>query len=378
MVSGGNAADGKFLELIRHARRGKFKIYIGLAAGVGKTYRMLQEAHALLAQGVDVVVGYVETHNRKETVQQLEGLPVIPRKAVFYKGRSLEEMDVPAILQRHPEMVVVDELAHTNVPGSAHEKRWQDVVQLLEAGIHVISAVNIQHLESLNQQVEKITGVEVTERVPDSVLRLADEVVNIDLTIPELLERLQAGKIYEPAKVEAALKNFFQKDHLLQLRELALREVANQLERQIDTAHITPDRRHTEKLLTCIGTNAKGAREIIRKSARLADRYHAEWYLLYVQTSRETSLNINLATQRHLLNNLQLATELGAQVLKVKAEDVAEEVLREVNERQITLVTLGITTGSFWQRWWRKSITGEIISRITAANTETDIYLVNY
>jgi len=207
-----------FLELIRKSRRGKFKIYMGMSAGVGKTYRMLQEAQTLLRNGVDVKIGYIETHSRKETQQLLEGLPVLPRRKLFYKGKELDELDVQAIINLHPEVVIVDELAHTNIEGSKNEKRWQDVMDILDAGINVISAINIQHIESLNEAVKTITGIEVTERVPDSVLQEADEVVNIDLTADELVTRLKEGKIYAPDKIEIALKNFFQSDKILQLR----------------------------------------------------------------------------------------------------------------------------------------------------------------
>ncbi|HEV2355456.1 MAG TPA: sensor protein KdpD, partial [Puia sp.] len=188
----------KFLDLIRKSRRGKFKIYIGMSAGVGKTYRMLQEAQALLRNGADVKIGYIETHGRKETHDLLEGLPVIPRRKCFYKGKELEELDLQAVLNLHPEIVVIDELAHTNIGGSKNEKRWQDVIDILNSGINVISAVNIQHIESLNEEVKSITGVDVTERIPDSVLQQADEVVNIDLTADELVARLKEGKIYTP------------------------------------------------------------------------------------------------------------------------------------------------------------------------------------
>ena len=211
-----------FLDLIRRSRRGKFKVYIGMIAGVGKTYRMLQEAHELLENGVDVQIGYVETHGRAGTEAQLVGLPVIPRKKIFNKGKELEEMDLEAILQRHPEIVVVDELAHTNVEGCRNRKRWEDVLELLDAGINVISAINIQHIESLNDEVKDIAGIEVKERVPDRILQEADEVVNIDLTAEELIARLKAGKIYRPEKVQTALNNFFKTENILQLRELAL------------------------------------------------------------------------------------------------------------------------------------------------------------
>src|SRR6201986_3692967 len=224
-----------FLDLIKKNRLGKFKIYIGMSAGVGKTYRMLQEAHALLKYGMDVKIGYIETHKRKETEELLEGLPVIPRRKLFYKGKELEEMDLKAIINLRPEVVIVDELAHSNIEGSQNEKRWQDVRDILNAGINVISAVNIQHLESLNEEVEKITGASINERIPDKVLQLADEVVNIDLTADELIDRLKEGKIYDEKKIPLALTNFFQSDRILQLRELALKEVAHLLERKIDT-----------------------------------------------------------------------------------------------------------------------------------------------
>ncbi len=198
-----------FLDLIRQSRRGKFKLYIGMAAGVGKTYRMLQEAHSLLKNKVNVQVGFIETHRREETQALVEGLPIIPRRKAFYKGKQLEELDVQAVINMHPEVVLVDELAHSNIAGSKNEKRWQDVVEILDAGINVISAVNIQHIESLNDTVKEITGVEVSERVPDKVLKMADEVVNIDLTAADLIERLKEGKIYAPEKVAIALKNFF-------------------------------------------------------------------------------------------------------------------------------------------------------------------------
>src|SRR5678815_4393583 len=211
-------------EWLRHFKKseaGKLKIYLGMSAGVGKTYRMLQEAHNLLETGVNIKIAYVATHGRKETQALIEGLPIIPRREIFYKGKRLEELDVQAILLLHPEVVIIDELAHTNIPGSKNEKRWQDVLDVLDAGIDVISAVNIQHIESINEDVKEITGVEVKERIPDKMLQIADEVVNIDLTADELISRLKAGKIYDHARVQQALQNFFQPDRILQLRELA-------------------------------------------------------------------------------------------------------------------------------------------------------------
>ena len=268
-----------FLDLIKKSRRGKFKVYIGMIAGVGKSYRMLQEAHELLDNGVDVKIGYIETHGRAGTDAMLEGLPVVPRRKIFYKGKELEEMDLDAIIQIHPEIVVVDELAHTNVEGSRNEKRWQDVMDLLDEGINVISAVNIQHIESVNEEVQGISGIEVKERIPDSVLQEADEVVNIDLTAEELIARLKAGKIYKPEKVPTALNNFFKTENILQLRELALKEVALRVEKKVENEVVTSVGVRHEKFLACISSNEKTPRRIIRKAARLATRYNTSFVL---------------------------------------------------------------------------------------------------
>ena len=273
-----------FLDLIKKSRRGKFKIYIGMIAGVGKSYRMLQEAHELLDNGVDVQIGYIETHGRAGTEVLLEGLPVVPRRRIFYKGKELEEMDLEGIIRIHPDIVIVDELAHTNVEGSRNEKRWQDVMDLLDEGINVISAVNIQHIESVNEEVQGISGIEVKERIPDSVLQEADEVVNIDLTAEELITRLKAGKIYKPEK--------------------------------------TP-------------------RRIIRKAARLATRYNTSFIALYVQTPRESADRIDLASQRYLLNHFKLVTELDGEVVQVQSKDVLDAIIRTCKERQITSVCMG-------------------------------------
>ncbi|RYF73006.1 MAG: sensor protein KdpD, partial [Cytophagaceae bacterium] len=283
----------RFLNLIRESRRGKFKVYIGMSAGVGKSYRMLQEAHSLLRNGVDVKIGFIETHRRAETEALVSGLPAISRRTLFYKGRQLDEMDVQAIINAHPELVIVDELAHTNIPGSKNEKRWQDVIEILDAGINVISAVNIQHIESLYDEVRAITGIDVTERVPDRVLQIADEVVNIDLTADELITRLKEGKIYDPAKVQTALANFFQADKILQLRELALKEVAGQVERKVDLSMPLAGNYRHERFMASISSNPEIARRVIRKTARLASYYNSRWYVLYVQTPAEGPDRIN-------------------------------------------------------------------------------------
>jgi len=375
----------RFLRLVQAKRRGTLKIYLGLAAGVGKTYRVLQEAHDLHSHGVEVLLGYVETHGRAGTVAQLRNLPTMPRKQVFYKGHAVEEMDLDGIEQRRPQVVVVDELAHSNVPGSRHEKRWQDVLELVERGISVITAVNVQHLESLHDQVLKITGTDVTERIPDQLLRQADEVVNVDLTVGELRARLEEGKIYDAAKVPTALANFFQAENLLQLRRLAVREVAQLLGRQVETGAggaeaVAPQRRNDDRLLACINTNDRAAKEIIRKTSRLADRFSAAaWYVLYVQTGRESADRIGLAAQRHLINNLQLATELGAQIMRVKDDDVVMAIRKVAQEKAATLLVCGITREKgIWQRLSRGGVTHDLLTAVASDDSDLDVYLITY
>lgn len=330
-----------FLDLIRKARRGHLKIYIGMIAGVGKTYRMLQETHDLLAAGVDVQVGYVETHGRGDTEAKLEGLPVIPRKKLFYKGKEIEEMDLQTILQIRPEVVIVDELAHTNAEGSVNEKRWQDVLDLLDAGINVITAVNIQHIESLNGEVQDIAGIEVKERVPDSVLEQADEVVNIDLTAEELITRLKAGKIYQADKIERALCNFFKSENILQLRELALKEVALRVEKKVENEVVENIGLRHERFLACISSQEKTPRKLIRKVARLATRYNSKFVVLHVQTRKESSDRIPLANQRYLINHFKLASELGGEVLQIQSDDIIGTIIHVCKERQISTVCVG-------------------------------------
>ncbi len=375
----------RFLRLVQAKRRGTLKVYLGLAAGVGKTYRMLQEAQDLHAHGVDVLLGYVETHGRAGTLAQLHNVPLLPRKQVFYKGHAVEEMDLDGIEQRRPQVVLVDELAHTNVPGSRNEKRWQDVEELVKNGISVITAVNVQHLESLHDQVLKITGTDVTERIPDQLLKQADEVVNVDLTVGELRARLEEGKIYDAAKVPTALANFFQAENLLQLRRLAVREVAQLLGRQIESEAggapaVLPQRRNDDRLLACINTNEQAAKEIIRKASRLADRFGAAaWYVLYVQTGHESADRIGLATQRHLINNLQLATQLGAQILRVKDNNIVAAIRQVAHEKHATLLVCGITGAkNLWQQLRHRSVTHDLLRAIARDETDLDVYLVTY
>ncbi len=359
-----------FLDLIRKSKRGKFKIYIGMSAGVGKTYRMLQEAHSMLRNNIDVRIGYVETHGRKETAALVEGLPEIPRRKVFYKGKELEEMDVQSIINIHPEVVIVDELAHTNVPGSKNEKRWQDTLEILDAGINVISAVNIQHIESINADVRTITGIEVTERIPDKMLQLADEVVNIDLTADELIVRLREGKIYDPTKVETALKNFFQPEKILQLRELALKEVASQVERKVDSEVTINTKLRHERFLACISSNHEISRMIIRKTARLAGYYNSKWYVLYVQTPKEHGDRIKLSAQRHLINNFKMATEMGGEVIQVKSNNVPASIARIAEEKHITTVCIGKPHLRLWQVILKTNTFNQLLQRLSKSDTD--------
>ncbi len=364
-----------FIELIQKSRRGKLKVYIGMSAGVGKSFRMLQEAHALLRNGIDIQIGYIETHNRADTHALLDGLPVINRRRTFYKGKELEEMDLQTILNRHPEVVIVDELAHSNIEGSKNAKRWQDVLDILEAGISVITAVNIQHLESLNEEVENITGIAITERIPDKVLQLADEIVNIDLTADELIDRLKEGKIYDKSKVETALQNFFRSDKILQLREIALKEVAHYLERKIDVEVPKQIKLRAEKFLACISSNATTAKTVIRKTARLASYYRSPWIVLYVQSSSESLDKIKLDKQRHLINNFKLATELGAEVIKLKSDQITQTIIKLAQEREVTTICIGKPHLSLFQVILQTAIFNELLKNLST--TETDLVILS-
>lgn len=372
-----DSSSDKFYQILQKGRRGNFKIYVGLAAGVGKTYRMLQEAHQLTGYGVDVAIGYIETHGRAETEKQLAGLPVIPRKKIYYKGKELEEMDVDAVLLRHPEVVVVDELAHSNVPGSRHEKRWQDVEEILFNGISVISALNIQHIESLNTVVEEITKINVNETVPDKIIGLADEVVNIDIPADELIQRLREGKIYKAEKIETALANFFKREHLLQLRELALREVANAVERKIDT-EVTPfDKAKDEILLVCLGNDYDKNEKIIRRSARMAERSYSKWYTLFVDTPENSFGKMDLRIQRYLINNFKMATELGAMTEKFPANNIVEGILEFAKVKRVTKIVLGKPAKKgYLKRLTSSNIIDTLLEKIEAEERNYDLEIL--
>jgi two-component system, OmpR family, sensor histidine kinase KdpD len=337
-----------FLRLIEKSRLGKLKIYLGHAAGVGKTYAMLEEAHRLKKAGVDVVIGWVETHGRQETEVLLEGLEIIPRKKVEHNGRTIEVLDVDTIFKRYPTVCIIDELPFTNVAGSQHPKRYLEVHDLLLAGINVITALNIQHLESLHDTVLRATGVDVRERVPDRFVLEADQVVNIDLTAEELRERLKLGKIYPADRAAAALENFFTEENLNELRELALRETAAALD-QRPRPGAKPQPEVSEKIAVFISTNPVTTARLLRTASRIAGRLNREWIAVYVRRKKEDPMRIPSDLQRQFMQNVQLATELGGSVRVLESENVCEVLLKFCRENGVHLVVLGTTQ----RRWWQ-------------------------
>lgn len=365
----------RFLHLIRSSKEGKLKIYIGMAAGVGKTYRMLLEAKELLNEHVDLMIGYIEAHGRSETIKLTEGIPAISRKKIFYKGKMLEEMDVDTVLLQKPEIVLVDELAHTNVPGSKNEKRWQDVKEMIAAGINVISTVNIQHIESINEQVEKITGIKITERVPDSIINSADEIVNVDLTIDELVNRLKEGKIYDMKKVPVALNNFFREDKLLQLRDLVLKEVSLHVERKIVKEIPSNTREKIRAIVTALSSNYESGKKLIRKTSRLAALYNSNWFVLYIQTNKEKAEKIDSRLQRQLLNNFKLAAELGAKVVEVSSNDIAPAIIEFAKKNEAGLIVIGKPDFNFFYNLKPKNLFKELSA--LASKEAIDILMVS-
>jgi two-component system, OmpR family, sensor histidine kinase KdpD len=331
-----------FLKLIEKSRRGKLKIYIGHAAGVGKTYQMLEDAHLLKKQGVDVVAGFIETHGRAETADKVGDLEVVPRRKIEYKGKTFEEMDLPAILRRKPEVVLVDELAHTNVPGVENEKRYQDVEDILNAGISVMTTVNIQHFESVQDIVTRVTHIDVRERVPDRLLRQADALVNVDLPSEELRQRLQAGKIYPAERISAAMENFFKEDNLASLRELAMRQIADRLEaerRGIDRS-AAPEPVGA-KAMVAMSSNAETTRLLLRRASSIAGRLNTNWFAVYVRTERDDPRKMGAREHRLLSENVTLAMELGAKVVWLAGKDVSAELLRFAREQGVTVAIFG-------------------------------------
>jgi two-component system, OmpR family, sensor histidine kinase KdpD len=364
-----NARAEAVLARLKDQERARLRIYIGAAPGVGKTFEMLQEAHALRDRRLDVVVGIVETYGRRDTEAQLKDLEVIPRCVVEYRGAKLEEMDLQAILARKPQVCVVDELAHTNVPGARHEKRYQDVLDLLDAGIHVMTAVNIQHLETLNDAVAKVTGVRVRETVPDTFLDRADEVINVDVTVEELRNRLRQGKVYKPEKVEQALTNFFRKGNLSTLRELALRAVADEVGEKAASYRAREGLEPAlipERVMVALSSNALAPR-VLRTGARIAGRLGARWYAVYVETPRERPGKINADDSHALQQNIRLAESLGATVVRVKADRPADGLIAFAQREGITHVIFGQSARSRWELLWRGSTIDRFLSTVRDA-----------
>jgi two-component system sensor histidine kinase KdpD len=357
------------LERIKHQDRARLRIYVGAAPGVGKTYEMLQEAHALKTRGLDVVVGFVETYGRRDTEAQVKDLEVIPRRRIDYRGVTMEEMDVDAIVQRKPQVCLVDELAHTNVPGSRHTKRYEDVLEILDAGIHVMTAVNIQHLETLNDAVARATGVRVRETVPDTFLDRANEVINVDVTVEELRNRLREGKIYRPEKIEQALTNFFRKGNLSTLRELALRAVADEVSDKAASYRAREGLEPAlipERVMVCMSSNALAPR-VIRTGSRIAGRLGARWYAVYVETPREKPGRINPNDADALYENIRLAESLGATVVRVKADSPSEGLIAFAQREGVTHVIFGQSARTRWEVIWRGSTLDKFLGAVPDA-----------
>ncbi|OAI48315.1 histidine kinase [Planctomycetaceae bacterium SCGC AG-212-F19] len=363
-----------FLGLIRQQQRGRLKIYLGFAAGVGKTYEMLQEGQRLKRQGVDVVIGIVETHGRVDTIAQIGDLEQVPRRKIEYHGVVLEELDLDAILARRPTVSLVDELAHTNAPGSRNGKRYQDVQELLRAGINVISTLNIQHLESLYDLVEKATGVKVKERLPDYIIGMADQLVNVDLSAEDLRERLLAGKIYPAERIDRALENFFTQTNLTRLREFALEEIAHRLDqRRQHQGEGVAANNTTARVMVCMSSRGPNVERLLRKAARVADRLGAPWYAVYIQTPKEDISRIDAATQRQIGNTLALVQQLGGVPMTFKGSNVVSTIATFAREYGITHVVLGRTRRPWYRRWFGQSVLDRLLQELPDA----DVLVVN-
>jgi two-component system sensor histidine kinase KdpD len=364
----------QFLTLIRRQERGRLKVYLGSSAGVGKTYAMLREGQRLKKQGVDVAIGIVETHGRVETAEQIGDLEIIPPREIEYRGVVLREMDLDAIIARRPTICLVDELAHTNVPGSRHQKRYQDVEELLRSGIHVITTVNIQHIESLYDEVERATGVKVKERLPDSVVAEADQIVNVDVSVEDLVERMKAGKVYPAERIERALEHFFTEGNLTRLREITLSEMVHLIDRRsrLAEAQAAPASA-AERVMVGISSRAPNAPALLRKTSRLADRISAPWYVVYIQTPAEDLTRIDAATQRVIGKNLELAQQLGGIPMTFRGRDVASTIAAFAKEYGIKMIVMGKSR----QPWHRRILGPSILDRLLLAIEGIDVVIVD-
>jgi len=367
-----------FLGLEAEASKGKLKLYLGGAAGVGKTYRMLEEAHQLRAQGHDVVLGLIEPHQRAETTALIRDLERIALREISHRGAVLREMDVDAILARKPEYVVVDEVAHTNVPGSRNHKRYQDVEELLAAGINVITALNVQHLESIAPVVKRISGVEIRETVPDSFLTRADQIIDVDISVEALRQRLREGKIYPPDQVDNAFKNFFKPANLGALRELALREVARDQRRKREERELIKregGRRPAleERIMVCLSSRQGSSQQLLRKACRAAGELNVDWYAVHVETPSESTQKISTAEFRALLDSINLASDLGAEVVWLKSTDVVQAILDFANDKRITRIMVGRTRPGLLSHLFDRSTMRRLIDKAR----DFDVHIVS-
>lgn len=361
-----------FLHLIQRQARGKLKVYLGSSAGVGKTYSMLIEGNRLKQRGVDAVIGYVEPHARPDTTAQIGRLEIIPPRVTLYHGIEIRELDLPAILERKPTVVLVDEFAHTNSPGSKNQKRYEDVLELLDAGISVITTLNVQHLESLYNIIEAATGIKVKERIPDTIVAQADQIINIDLPAEDLIERLKAGKIYPPDRVERAMGNFFTESNLTRLREITFSEVANFLDRRQRLLKPENDKPSSmAKVMVAISSRGPHPETLLRKTARLASQLNAQWYVVYVRTSREAPDKILAETHRRLTDTLEIAQKMGGTVLVLKSNDVAAALTSFARDYGITQVVMGRSKP---RRGWRRFFPS-LVDRLGVGLTGVDIIL---
>jgi two-component system sensor histidine kinase KdpD len=355
------------IQLERKQEPAKLRIYIGAAPGVGKTYHMLNDAYIMLhQQAVDVVVGLVESHGRKETEARIRDLEIVPQRVIPYRGVNLKEMDVDAILARHPHTVLVDELAHTNVPGSKNRKRYEDVLELLDAGINVMTSVNIQHLETLNDAVNRSANTVIRETVPDSFFKRADEVVNVDLTVEELRSRLRQGKIYAPEKVEQSLANFFRKGNLNMLRELSLRTTAEQVSKRAADYRRTQGLEQApipEKVMVCLSTRP-GTERLLRVGARVAGRLASNWYAVYVTRPDEDKGHGDPEAFHRIEEYRRMARDLGAQVVSLTDKNVSDALIRFAQQESISHVVFGQSVRSRWDILLRGSVLNRFLNEV--------------
>jgi two-component system sensor histidine kinase KdpD len=359
------------LPSVERRPRGRLTIYTGAAPGVGKTYRLLQEARALKRHGRDVVLAFVEAHGRPETAALVEGLEVVPRRRVEHRGVCAEDMDLDAVLARRPQVALVDELAHTNPPGSSHRRRYQDVLALLDAGIDVIAAVDVLHLESLNDLVERLTGLKVAETIPDTFLKSADQVVDVDLSVEDLLDRLHSGRVYPPEKIPWALAHVFRPECLASLRELALREVAETLDRRGRAVPATPAQ-VSGRVMVCLSSLSPRADALLRRGSRFAGRLATDWFVVYVETPDEAPHRIRPEIERALLDNVARARELGAEVVRLKARDAASALVDFARSHGIATILAGRSR----RPWWRRLLRRSPVDRLFAQAADFNLYLV--